>query len=80
MDPPLRGPLESILEGAVAAGFANEVLEQVVVHVCKGLGLSDGREVVDAELEAELLQVLKMKRPVWSLPGGLLARTEGPSV
>lgn len=61
------GSLKSVLEGPIAASFTNEVLEQVVVHFCKGLGLSDSCKVVDAKLEAELLQVLKMKRAVWSL-------------
>lgn len=51
-----------VFEGPIAAGFADEVLEQVVVHVIEGLGLSDGRQVVDAELEAELLQVLQTQK------------------
>lgn len=51
--------LGSVLEGPVAAGFADEVLEQVMVHVGKSLGLGNSCEVVDAKLEAELLQVLK---------------------
>lgn len=43
------------------AGFADEVLQQVMVHVGEGLRLRDGRQVVNTELEAELLQILHMK-------------------
>lgn len=35
-----------------------------MVHVGKGLGLSDGSQMVDAELEAELFQVLKEEKAV----------------
>jgi len=52
----------SVLEGPVAAGLADEVLEQVVVHVGEGLRLRHRRQVVHAELEAELLQVLQKPR------------------
>lgn len=38
-----------------------------MVHVSKGLGLCDSSQVVDTELKAELLQVLKMKRAGWSM-------------
>lgn len=30
-----------VLESPIAARFANEVLEQVMIHVRKGLGLSN---------------------------------------
>ena len=33
-----------------------------MVHVVEGLGLSDSRQVIDAELEAELLQVLQTQK------------------
>lgn len=54
-----------VFEGPVAACLTNEVLEQVMIHVCKSLGLSDSRKMVDTKLEAELLQVLKTKRAMW---------------
>ncbi len=50
-----------VLERPVAAGFADEVLQQIVVHVGEGLRLSDSRQVVNAKLETELFQILHMK-------------------
>ena len=54
----------SVFEGPVAAGFADEVLEELVVHVGEGLRLRLRHrcQVVHAELEAELLQVLQKPR------------------
>lgn len=45
----------------MATCFVDEVLQQVMVHVGEGLCLRDGRQVVNAKLEAELLQILHMK-------------------
>lgn len=50
-----------VLEGPVAAGFADEVLQQIVVHISKGLRLSDSRQMVNTKLETELFQILHMK-------------------
>lgn len=52
---------QSVFEGPVAAGFADKVLQQIVVHVSEGLRLSHGRQVVNAKLETELFQILHMK-------------------
>lgn len=50
-----------VLECSVSAGFADEVLQQIVVHVGEGLRLSDSRQVVNTKLETELFQILHMK-------------------
>lgn len=49
----------SVLEGAAAAGFVDELLQHGAVHLPERCRLGHPRQVVDAEAEAKLLQVLR---------------------
>lgn len=48
----------SVFEGSAAAGSAEEILQQVPVHQPESGRLRHPGQVIDAEFEAELLQVL----------------------
>lgn len=54
--------LKSVFEGSTAAGTTNEIFEQVAVNLPESSGLCHLCQVIDAELEAELFQVLNNKR------------------
>lgn len=49
----------SVLEGAAAAGFVDELLQHGAVHLPESGRLRHLRQVVDAEAEAKLFQVLR---------------------
>lgn len=48
----------SISECSHSAGFANEVFQEIMVHVCKALSLCDNSQMVYAKSEAKFFQVL----------------------
>lgn len=54
--------LKLVFEGSTAAGSANEILEQVAVDLPESSGLGHLCQVIDAELKAELFQVLNDRR------------------
>lgn len=49
----------SISECSHSAGFANEVFQEVMVHVCKALSLCNNSQMVYAKSEAKFFQVLE---------------------
>lgn len=54
--------LKSVFEGSTTAGSTNEIFEQVAVNLPESSGLGHLCQVIDAELKAELFQVLNNKR------------------
>lgn len=51
----------SIFKGSAAAGSAEEILQEVPVHLPESSRLCHSGQVIDTEFEAELFQVLRRK-------------------